>query len=280
MQRLSPSVTYYEPSEKQLAASEGTTRSDPELVLILTWMGAREEHINKYAESYRALFPRSRILIAQCPLAHVVYPWLSFTQIRPAIPIIKQFLPEKPGDETRGRPRVLLHAFSNGGVSTTIQIYTKLKKQLGGKLVLPRHAFIFDSCPGTFHWRRTALAITLTAPKWTSPIVHAVLALIYVIYKLPFLESPQNRNAKAIRNPQHRASETSRTYLYTTNDKLIPPAEVEEQARLAKDAGFNVRLERFVGPDHCAIAKAEPDRYWKAVRETWETPAVQDEKVQ
>lgn len=89
------------------------------------------------------------------------------------------------------------------------------------------------------------------------------------MYKLPLLQPAQNRNARLIRNPNLKSKEVRRAYLYGSEDDLIYPSDVEEQAQLAIADGFDVRLERFEGAMHCAIAKTEPDRYWQAVKETW-----------
>lgn len=272
MQRLSPSVSYFVPP-KTVLSDEKTERKDPELILVLSWMGAKEEHIFKYIEGHRATFPNSRIILARCPLTHVFAPWLGWVHVQPIIPLLKEILENDTDNQnTSGPPKVLLHAFSNGGVSTAIQIYMRLKAQLGGKLVLPRNVFIFDSCPGTFKWRCTARALGQTLPWWTSPIIHTTLAMIWLFYRLPFLQPAQNRNARAIRNPMHKQSEVRRTYLYGTNDNMIPPSDVEDQARQAAKDGFLVRTEKFQGARHCAIAKTDPDRYWRVVRETWDGP--------
>lgn len=99
------------------------------------------------------------------------------------------------------------------------------------------------------------------------------------MYKLPLLQPAQNRNARLIRNPNLKSKEVRRAYLYGSEDDLIYPSDVEEQARLAIADGFDVRLERFEGAMHCAIAKTEPDRYWQAVKETWYGPEALAETV-
>mgnify|MGYP005989135501 FL=1 len=93
------------------------------------------------------------------------------------------------------------------------------------------------------------------------------------------MQPAQNRNARLIRNPNLKSKEIRRAYLYGSEDDLIYPSDVEEQARLAIADGFDVRLERFEGAMHCAIAKTEPDRYWQAVKETWYGPEALAETV-
>ncbi|ATY62819.1 hypothetical protein A9K55_008112 [Cordyceps militaris] len=287
MQRLSPSVTYLEPTTSTIASANTNARADPELILLSTWMGARENHIAKYVQEYRVIFPNSRILVAQCPFTHVVLPFLAWTQIRPAVPILKEVVESETRQRIKddvssvltGRsttPRVLIHAFSNGGISTTLFLYNALKRSLGGRFILPQHVFIFDSCPGTFKWRNTARAIMKILPRWTSPVVHAMLFSIWLFYRVvPVLQPRQNVNSRTIRNPRFQEFELRRTYLYGTDDQMIPPSDVEYEAGLAAEAGFNVRLERFDGATHVAIPMSHPESYWRVVRESWygEEPA-------
>ncbi|KAM3444453.1 hypothetical protein NHJ13734_001420 [Beauveria thailandica] len=281
MQRLSPSVTYYEPTTSTIASGSSNSRADPELVLLSTWMGARENHIAKYVQGYRVIFPTSRILVAQCPFTHVVMPFLAWTQIRPAVPILKEIVESETRQKVKDddssvltgnstAPRVLIHAFSNGGISSTLFLYNALKRSLGGKFTLPQHVFIFDSCPGTFRWRNTARAIMKILPRWSSPAVHAVLFSIWLFYRIiPVLQPRQNVNSRTIRNPRFQEFEARRTYLYGTSDQMIPPTDVEHEAGLAAEAGFNVRLERFEDATHVAIPMSHPERYWRVVRESW-----------
>ncbi|KAM3536354.1 hypothetical protein MY4038_000512 [Beauveria bassiana] len=288
MQRLSPSVTYYEPTTSTIASGSSNSRADPELILLSTWMGARENHIAKYVQGYRVIFPTSRILVAQCPFTHVVMPFLAWTQIRPAVPILKAVVESETRQKVKDddssvltgnstAPRVLIHAFSNGGISSTLFLYNALKRSLGGKFTLPQHVFIFDSCPGTFRWRNTARAIMKILPRWCSPAVHAVLFSIWLFYRImPVLQPRQNVNSRTIRNPRFQEYEVRRTYLYGTSDQMIPPTDVEHEAGSAAEAGFNVRLERFEDATHVAIPMSHPERYWRVVKESWygEEPAT------
>lgn len=282
MQRLSPTVTYLKASASSIgSASCDAGQPDPELILLSTWMGARESHIAKYVHKYREIFPTSRILVAQCPFTHVYMPFLAWTQIRPAVPILKEAVQSESKELTeddsssiasagKTLPRVLIHAFSNGGISTTLFIYKALKRSLGGSLVLPRHVFIFDSCPGTFKWRNTARAIMQVLPRWTSPAIHAILFSIWLFYRVvPVVQPRQNVNSRTIRNPRLQIFEVRRTYLYGREDMMIPPADVEHEAGLAAQAGFHVRLEPFEGATHVAIPMLHPNRYWRVIRETW-----------
>jgi hypothetical protein len=64
-------------------------------------------------------------------------------------------------------------------------------------------------------------------------------------------------------------SGTPRLYLYSDADQYSRVEDVKEHIEAAKKKGLNVREEYFRGSQHVQHSKAEPDRYWKAVRSIW-----------
>ncbi|KAL6794542.1 hypothetical protein GGI42DRAFT_138412 [Trichoderma sp. SZMC 28013] len=274
MQHLSPSVSYYIPPSAA-SLDKNSNSNDPELILVLSWMGARDVHIEKYIAQHRALFPSSRILLIRSPASHVFWPSLARKHIPPAIRILKQFAePETAAPSNGGKPRVLLHILSNGGVSTAARIRELLRKELGrdaagNRLVIPRYALCLDSCPGNFVWESTHRALLQSLPRWTSPLVHMVIAVAWLIYKLRLTRPAQNLNAEALRRGSLLPRETQRTYLYGTADAVISWRHVEDHAKRAQDSGFKVRKERFEGGEHVSLVRKDSQRYWQAVKETW-----------
>ncbi|KAL7948212.1 hypothetical protein V8C42DRAFT_244989 [Trichoderma barbatum] len=278
MKHLSSSVSYYTPpNAASLDTKADSNNHHPELILMLSWMGARDVHIEKYIAQHRALFPSSRILLIRSPASHVFWPSLARKHIPPAIRILKQFAePETPayGKANGAKPRVLLHILSNGGVSTAARIRELLRKELGrdaagNRLVIPRYALCLDSCPGNFVWQSTHRALLQSLPRWTSPLVHMVIAVAWLIYKLRLTRPAQNLNAEALRRETLLPRETSRTYLYGTADAIIPWRHVEDHAKRAEDLGFKVRKEKFEGGEHVSLVRKDSQRYWQAVKETW-----------
>ncbi|KAL6821181.1 hypothetical protein J3E69DRAFT_49793 [Trichoderma sp. SZMC 28015] len=284
MEHLSPSVSYYiPPNPASLDKNSNSNSNDPELILVLSWMGARDVHIAKYIAQHRALFPSSRILLIRSPASHVFWPSLARKHIPPAIRILKQFAePEtsaaaaaaSPSNNGGNKPRVLLHILSNGGVSTAARIRELLRKELGrdaagNRLVIPRYALCLDSCPGNFVWESTHRALLQSLPRWTSPLVHMVIAVAWLIYKLRLTRPAQNLNAEALRRGSLLPRETQRTYLYGTADAVISWRHVEDHAKRAEDSGFKVRKERFEGGEHVSLMRKDSQRYWQAVKETW-----------
>lgn len=267
MQKLSPAVSYYDPHQEPSIPG-----SEPELVLILSWMGARQVHISKYALQYRKIYPSSRILIAQCPLAHVMFPWRTRGDLSPALPYLRDLSElQQRADETGDTsPKVLIQMFSNGGIHTASYLRNMLRGgQPHGTPILPRYVLVFDSCPGYFRWMSSYNALMQMLPWWSGPVVHSIIAMVCFYHFLRRVPAIQNRNARALRSPGLLAREARRTYLYGTEDDLILWQDVEDNARKAKDAGFTVRLEKFVGAKHVAIMRSEPERYWKAIQTSW-----------
>ncbi|ETR99064.1 hypothetical protein M419DRAFT_87301 [Trichoderma reesei RUT C-30] len=297
MEHLSPSVSYYNPASQYKSNpnsdknNDNTTtpaaRGHPELILVLSWMGARDVHIEKYIAQHRALFPSSPILLIRSPASHVFWPSLARKHIPPAIRILKALAEPEAAATAPGsgaRPRVLLHILSNGGVSTAARIRELLRKELGrdaagNRLVIPRYALCLDSCPGNFVWQSTHRALLQSLPRWTSPLVHMVIAIAWLIYKLRLTRPAQNLNAEALRRQTLLPRETQRTYLYGTADAVISWQHVEDHARRAESSGFKVRKERFEGGEHVSLMRKESQRYWQAVKETWEGKGAEFEAV-
>lgn len=267
MQTLSESVSYFDPKVEAAGSN-----NEPDLILIMSWMAAREAHISKYVAQYRKMFPSSRILVAQCPMAHVTFPWRTRGAIAPAIPFLRELAERQKKNDAAGdkSPKLLLQMFSNGGVHTASWIRRMLQEgQPDRRDVMPRYVMLMDSCPGQFRWQSSYRAVMQSLPWWSGPIIHAVIAMVCLYHYLRRLPPIQNRNAQALRSPKLLERECRRTYLYGTADDLVLWTDVEYNARKAKEAGFNVRMEKFQGARHVAITRSEPERYWRAIRESW-----------
>ncbi|KAM4066912.1 indole-diterpene biosynthesis protein PaxU [Hirsutella rhossiliensis] len=279
MQALSPTVAYWDPRQRLHPRSQSPSppsSKDPELILLLSWMAARDEHIAKYIAQHQALFPSSRILLIRCPLLRVWLPWIARRDVKPALLLLRALAKGGDGQDDEGTcPRVLVHMFSNGGISTAVHLRSMLLAaglDDGGRGIaaLPRYVLLLDSCPGYFRWRNTHRALVQTLPWWVSPLMHIAIAVACVYHSLRRLPPAQNQNAQALRAPRLVSRECRRTYLYGTADNMVDYQDVEDNARKAEEVGFVVRRERFEGAKHVAIARAEPARYWGAVRESWE----------
>lgn len=285
-------------------ASDGVPRRDPGLILLGTWMGAAPKHIQKYTDAYRHLFPSSPILLVRSEPTDFMKPTAARENLRPAARLVEAYaaspltplsIPtitanEKPGvskdllkktgldkpeRSTAGGP-MLVHVWSNGGSNSLWGI----RRQSS---VFPQYKLIMDSCPGQFHYKATFTAFSLTIPypwlrRLLAPLIHAMCCWFWIRLRLPKLSKaiggmggggPLRLSADSHNDPKLLGTDLGRTYIYSDEDALVPSADVEEHAKEAKERGFSVRMEKFRGSQHVAHAKKDPERYWRAVRETW-----------
>ncbi|KAF7554323.1 hypothetical protein G7046_g6849 [Stylonectria norvegica] len=219
-------------------------------------------HIAKYTTAYRLLFPTARILIIRCSLAQFIRPSLRRRLLAPALPILQSL-------GASDTPRLLVHVFSNGGISTAVSLCEAWSSTPGSQ-PMPPHIVVMDSCPGFFSWQRNHHAIALGVPWWASPLVHLLILVGWLTYVPWGYGMPQDTNAAVLNTTTWRAGEVRRTYVYGTGDEAVDWRDVEEHGRRAKEAGTEVRMERFEGGRHVAHIRVDGERYWRAVKETWE----------
>ncbi|KAK0634287.1 hypothetical protein B0T17DRAFT_472033, partial [Bombardia bombarda] len=318
MTNVSPGVYLYRPNANANAnanasananatTSTPTPTPDPKLILLASWMGAREMHIAKYVRPYQALYPTSPILVIRAEVAHVFFQPAAIARVAPALPIIREIVgvqhdnnDEKDVVSTKTNktkmPQILVHLFSNGGsatIHTLSSLYTsayglplpKSSKSSSTSIRFPPHVIIFDSAPAwTYSYTRLLAALTTGMSRLTrllfSPLTHALCVLFWFLH-LGFLQTwfpgpmvkvagRHNTRGKGGVAVTRAASELRRTYIYSDGDKLVDWDDVEKHARIAEAKGFEVRLERFDGTQHVAHVRGGEERYWKAVRETWE----------
>lgn len=242
---------------------------DPRLILVLPWMGAQDPHIAKYIAQHQALFPTSRILVVKFTMQLMFSGQGTREKILgPAVKVMRKFAREVE-DEGGGGARLLVHIFSNGGVTTSVHLWHLLNYNV------PRHISIFDSCPGYHTWKRTHHALALPLPRIFSPLVHIVLAIIWLLRAPGGHLPPQDINAAKLNSKARLSGEVRRTYLYGTGDEAVDWRDVERHAAEARtvlgdEGGRRVRLERFEGGRHVAHVRVDGERYWRVVGESWE----------
>jgi hypothetical protein len=145
----------------------------PNLILLFPWTGAQFKNIVKYISGYNILFPRTPIMVITTSMYDLVYLRSSKKRrsLTPAIiaitssPILSS--------------RLLLHAFSEGGSYTAVQLARAFLALTGHRL--PISALILDSCPGTLQLSRLASAGRATAPHNLTGQIVASLAAYAVI---------------------------------------------------------------------------------------------------
>lgn len=276
---LSRTVLYYEPRTVPPSAS------DPSLIVMCPWMAAADPHIAKYTEKYQELWPTSRILIVKATLDILANPWWS-ADLGPALTVLRSQSGGMEGNSASSGgagTRVLIHVFSNGGLSALRSLAIDYGSQHDGKAAsareasLPRHVVVMDSCPGYYDWDRGVNAWRVSLPRILHPLIYVAMVGHFLAYRVTGLPSFFELNAATMLHSGILKQQAGRTYIYGTEDDIVSATHVEDDvvnatkaAKAMNGEGPVVRSERFEGSRHCSHMRIDPERYWTTVKETWE----------
>ncbi|KAM7211948.1 Eukaryotic protein of unknown function (DUF829) domain containing protein [Rhypophila decipiens] len=242
MQKLSDSVLLYRATEY------GPSHDAPQVILLLGWMDARDAHPAWYTQKYRDLYPLASIVLVKV--------------------------------RTRGL------AFSSVGREDTAPTIAPLRAVLGSSSlyhlfdlydpILPRHVTIFDSTPGVWTWSFASNLFTaglrpgLMKSLIATPLGYLVALVSWLLIKVLGVVADGQRTWAAVHNDPKTNDEACRAYIYSDVDKMVSSGTIQAHADDAASKGFVVVWqELFAGNSHVAHARADPDRYWRVVTETY-----------
>ncbi|KAI5460105.1 hypothetical protein BGZ63DRAFT_359199 [Mariannaea sp. PMI_226] len=270
MDALNPTVSYFNPN---VGPQSTGNRADPDLILILTWMDARDAHIARYIAMHREMYPSARVLLIKSSTLHYFYRPSRIRSLKPALPVLREFIAEcgSAGSDSNAaeRPRMLVHVFSNGGVSTAVTLWNLLDAEVDAQSI-PPYITIMDSCPGYGRWSSSYHALSLGYPTWLSPLVHLIIGVFWLMYVPTGIGLPQDNNAAALNKALWTSKEKGRTYIYGAADKAVAWQDVEAHGNEAEARGICVRREMFEHSGHVAHMRGDKERYRKIVAGTWE----------
>ncbi|KAI1262328.1 hypothetical protein F5Y18DRAFT_398023 [Xylariaceae sp. FL1019] len=276
MTKLSPFVYTYEPRETP-ASSES---SAPKLILFAAWMDAQDVHINKYITHYQTIYPSATILLVKFSVKEAVFAPVAVQKVRPALLYLWSVMTAAGGlSAAPERPEILVHVFSNGGCTSMRHIYVGFKKMFGRPF--PLHTMIFDSCPGQHKLATSYNALIDGFPKGIFRII-TVPFVIFLILALSLWYTSLNclagedflaKNLRVL-NDRKLVDQTNRCYIYGKADIMVDWRHIESHANAAISKGFLVRQERFDESPHVAHMRADRERYWQIVNDTWEKAIV------
>ena len=289
---LSHGISLYQPRERSPA---GDPPQSPTLIIVCSWAFAQPKHIGKYLQAYKEIYSGASILLVQNIISNTVWrpdSW-QMSYFQPAALAIQAHL-----SSTR-HPKVLLHAFSNGGSHAAVQLSQTCRETCGG-MRLPIDALLLDSCPGQLRAAITVLALVQGIPSKNYFVRGMGTILVYLSIGVTGLFDILNVCEPAVRKlwrrlndptdvfllkaPSDQASSrlVPRTYLYSQSDTMIMWQDVVEHAGFAKEqlvahlekidakqATDVVRLEEFSGTAHVNHVKNHRTQYWDVVKETW-----------
>ncbi|KAH7070918.1 hypothetical protein FB567DRAFT_211291 [Paraphoma chrysanthemicola] len=279
---LAPSIWEYSPASVYKSFCTKNTGA-PSLVLLCTWTGAQGRYIAKYAAEYQRLFPSSRIMVIRTTTKDLCFRNSQRKQqrLKPAIEHISSLEYLNASGNDAG---ILMHAFSEGGSNKACELAEAYHVITGKRL--PVSALCFDSTPGHPRYRRLCNALNKSLPpipiiKHTGLLFGSVaLGAIWITYKV--VKGKENnvitRTRQRLLDPKHFDLTAPRCYLYSKDDALIAWQDVQEHADISKDMGVPVTDVLFEGSGHVGHARQYPGRYWNAVKGTWRSAGMQDEK--
>lgn len=310
MRRLSKFVAVYEPPALLSPSPSPTNRHrgpetdtvppapDPRLVLLASWMDARDVNIAKYITRYQTLYPTAKILLIRYMFRHVVLPAEGTAAMQPALAYLLSQMghyltdeadmekEDEDEDEDDGEdggpsptrqppPEILIHVFSNGGIASSKNLFESFEQQTGRPF--PRHAAIYDSCPGLYeYWSLYNAAMAGVRARGGALRVLAMASVVHMLDLLLYIAAVVLRRPYDIKtngdyhNDPARARQAARAYIYGPNDRMIHWRHVELHSRQAEAQGYAVRREVFEGSSHVAHVRLDETRYWRIVTETWQ----------
>ncbi|KAH7085984.1 indole-diterpene biosynthesis protein-like protein PaxU [Paraphoma chrysanthemicola] len=252
-----------------------------ELIILCTWLGAASKHINKYIQMHRSIAPNARILLLQSDVSIVTSSYSSQAKlILPAVEAVEAVLAE-----CTSPPKVLIHTFSNGGPSNLTQLLFALHSTRHQSL--PITGLILDSGPAVGSYAKSHHSMLLSLPRSIPRVVgwvicHYILIVLFTSIAIGRYEKPETmwrrsildekfvRERNDVRNGQR--SKRKVCYIYSKRDEHVDYADVLGHAQMARDKGWDVRVEEFVGTGHCGHGRGLEGgmRYEGIIRKCWE----------
>ncbi|KFY25610.1 hypothetical protein V493_04553 [Pseudogymnoascus sp. VKM F-4281 (FW-2241)] len=240
----------------------------PDVILFMSWLDAQPKHIAKYTEYYKTLFPNAGIILVTSSTKETIMRSKSndtrfFSPVAAAI----QALPSNT--------RILLHSFSNGGLSNTALITKEYNRRTSGPL--PIQAQIFDSSPGYPRFWADIQAMRAGMPKnfiirnLATALVAAAYVLMKGIWWMKGMEHPIKTYCAMMNRQDLFPKKVPRAYIYSREDSMVQWRDVENHMANAKGLGYDVRGELFEGSQHVSHMPKDSKRYWGIVQSVWKS---------
>ncbi|OAA57292.1 hypothetical protein ISF_07213 [Cordyceps fumosorosea ARSEF 2679] len=260
-------------------AAAGTAATDPDVVVIYGWGDGLPQHVAKYAQGYRALFPLAKQVVVLSPIPKAMF--TSRAQRRGHMtPVVDQLFGGATTSSSAQPPRsLLLHCMSNTGAINLAATLDAYRARFAA--ALPHALLVMDSTPGGTdltwarlkQWSRAmAMGLARLLP-WPLVATQAVCGL-FLLLNLLWLRLRGQEHAGAwsrvaAKQEAFATKGARRLYMYSRDDDLIAYEDVEEHADESRALGYAVDTKEFYGSGHVGHMRQHPDEYWAAIHQSW-----------
>lgn len=257
----------------------------PALVLLCTWTGAEEKHINIYKAKYREIFDgEAEVRVISTSIKDVCFRGSARKQVRLESEV--DYILQKTRSGSGSRGTVVVHMFSEGGSNKACELAEAYLKRMHQRL--PVAAVYLDSTPGLPRYKRLCKALSNALPP--VPLLRpagllfggVVLGATWAFYCgiKGYDNNIISRTRMRLLDPALWDLRALRCYLYSENDALVAWQDVHCHVQESTRAGFSTAAVRFDQSGHVTHARDEKDLYWGSIVNTWNRiPWTNDEIV-
>ncbi|KAF1999365.1 hypothetical protein P154DRAFT_601476 [Amniculicola lignicola CBS 123094] len=258
------------------------SQADNELIILCTWLGALPKHIKKYIAMYHAITPTTPILLIESSIWTVTAPYpIQLSRMHTLLPILHRAL----ASTIPTVPKLLIHTFSNGGSNSATQLLLAYHRE--AKSALPLQGIICDSGPAKGEYWKSHRSMMVSLPRhpvwqWVigPPLAHGVLVGMrsgvwmgrYPVFEdliRGTLVDEKVVGGRGTGNGKRRI-----TYVWGKGDEQVDWRDVEGHAEVARERGWEVESEEFVGSGHCDHARIDGARYRRILGDIWNAQEV------
>ncbi|KAH0441259.1 indole-diterpene biosynthesis protein [Colletotrichum camelliae] len=278
--RLSDQV-YLLQGPKDCLTEDITGQHGPDLILLFGWGDASLKHVAKFADGFRILFPRAKIILVLAPIFKAL-----FSSQDERMSCVQPLIEEAFGTDSTAAhipgkdPSVLVHVLSSTGClyfTATLEAY---RNAFGH--VMPHSLLVMDSTPGSIDHSPSnigrladALAVDARSKVPWPPQVTKVMCImiLYLLRAMELARSRENLIVVAFKMANDETFETKsarRLYIYSKEDRTTAWEAVEKHADEARELGYTVDTSLWEGSGHVEHMRKSPEKYWTIIGKAWE----------
>ncbi|KAM0306227.1 hypothetical protein ACHAPM_000788 [Fusarium culmorum] len=246
----------------------------PHAVVVYGWGDAPPKHVSKFTDGYRQLYPHAKQIAVLSPIGQGFFDHVS-KRTEDMMPVVNELFPQ---DRASSSDSILLHCLSNSGVgnySCTLNAYRELCNQ-----PMPHVLTVYDSTPGQTkpNWsnlKRWSKAMAMgPAAKFPWPFFITqtfCIGFFIFIHLFDFIagrESNPKFCERLFFDDKWESKDSTRLFLYGTEDILIPAEHIEEHIARGRRLGYKTESQIFES-GHVDHMRKSPETYWETIDNVW-----------